>query len=596
MVYCYSTISANSQYLNGASGTHSAMIYGNDATNAGIVYLTPDNVHPQIFPVYGNPGHYPNTNSFAYSVTNNDYLVTNPPSVQCQMFNANGNPGHNPSANSSAYSVVNNGYLGTNAAHAWVAPQAQHPQRFYSTANPAPNLTNPSGYPVINIDHFAPIDGNNYSVLNAEHPQMLYPRPEREIVHMSVEEIADWIRVIGTFKNWDSVDCDNIRSKLIEYKINGRKIMEMKLEDFERTCNIDKLGLRLTIRKIVLQEVSCCRNSKEENEQECDASSGESTEAIYHKSGRRDEDNDIEMKRCRPSHIIPQSKEQLMCDSPSSSSNEDMWIPAESTVSLSDSSFSTERVLENLTADVTPSAKGYKTNEDCQKESGLDERKSKVQEKEPGQLYVKVQKDSKSAQGKLGACNRDVIARATSLRNSSLKLTLQLDKQHSVEDLLGDFDSKFKKYRCKLTKKFIDRTTAVYIVKFKSIMMAQEALLVAAKVGYKTTPSSSSHDASVQNTLSINGARQHSLEPNWLGRPTPENVCKFIVLSKGLTVRKGRLLDTDAVKEKKQDDVVYVNRIKGRRARLVTEPNGRTVAGWASLFTKSGIPLMEQVD
>merc|ERR1719193_224294 len=227
---------------------------------------------------------------------------------------------------------MNNGYLGTNAAHAWVALQAQHPQMFYSIANPAHNITNRSGYSAINIDHFAPIDGDDYLVLNAEHPQMLYPRPAKEIVHMSVEEIADWIRDLGTFKNWDIVDCDNVRSKVIENKIDGRKITEMKLEDFERTCNIEKLGLRLAIRKVVQQEVSCCRYNKEENEQECDASSGESTEASNHKSGRRDEDNNIEMKRYPhpPSHIIPQPKEQPMSDSPNSSSNEDMSILAES--------------------------------------------------------------------------------------------------------------------------------------------------------------------------------------------------------------------------------------------------------------------------
>jgi len=587
MDYCYS--SANSHYLSGAAGTHLAMMQGNVATNARIVYLTPGNVNPQIFPVNGNPG--PNTNSYAYSVMNNDYLVMNPCFVHCQMFDAKGNPGNNPSATSSAYSVGNNGYLGTNAAHAWVALQSQHPQMFYSIANPAHNITNRSGYSAINIDHFAPIDGDDYLVLNAEHPQMLYPRPAREIVHMSVEEIADWIRDLGTFKNWDIVDCDNVRSKVIENKIDGRKIMEMKLEDFERTCNIEKLGLRLAIKKVVQQEVSYCRNNKEENEQECDASSGESTEASNHKSGRRDEDNNIEMKRYPPSHIIPQPKEQPMSDSPNSSSNEDMCILAESSGAISTLSFSTESVLENLTS---PSAKGDKTYEDWQKESEFDELKSKVQEKDLGQLYDKVQRDSKSTQGKLGACNHDVIARATSLRNRSLKLTLQLDEQHSVEDLREDFDSKFKKYGCKFKEKSIDKTTAVFIVRFKSIMMAQEALLVAAKVGYETTSSSSSHDASVQNTPSINGARQHSLEPNWLDRPTPKNVCNFIVLSKELTVRKGRKMDTEAVVTKNQDDVVFVNRIKGRRARLVTKPNGKIVMGWASLFTKAGQPLMEQ--
>jgi len=169
-----------------------------------------------------------------------------------------------------------------------------------------------------------------------------------------------------------------------------------------------------------------------------------------------------------------------------------------------------------------------------------------------------------------------------------------------VEDLLKDFHSKFKKYKYELEKSCIDKTTGVFIFKFDSIMLAQGALLLATRKGWYETGASKSQNASAQNMPSGEEGPQHSLQPRRLARPSPKRVCIFKVLSKELTVRSRRTLDEEIIGEiietKYQDEEVYVNRITGRRARLVDNPNGELTLGWVSLFSKGGLPYMEQLE
>merc|ERR1719233_489068 len=172
-------------------------------------------------------------------------------------------------------------------------------------------------------------------------------------------------------------------------------------------------------------------------------------------------------------------------------------------------------------------------------------------------------------------------AKATSLRNRNLRLTLQLDDQTSVKNLLNKFVLEFKTFKFeKIEEVSLNERTGVYDVRFESIMMAQDALLLAHVLGYETTLHS--------------GRRPHSLLPKRLERPSPLRVCKFKVLAKKLTVRKNRSLESTFIKTETENNVVYVDRIKGRRARL--QLDGDIRVGWASLFSKAGIPLMEQLE
>jgi len=172
-------------------------------------------------------------------------------------------------------------------------------------------------------------------------------------------------------------------------------------------------------------------------------------------------------------------------------------------------------------------------------------------------------------------------AKATSLRNRNLRLTLQLDDQTSVKNLLDKFVLEFKTYKFeKIEEVSLNERTGVYDVRFESIMMAQDALLLAHVLGYET--------------MSHPGRLPHSFLPKRLKRPSPERVCKFKVLAKKLTVRKNRSLESTFIRTETENNVVSVDRIKGRRARLKLD--GDITVGWASLFSKAGIPLMEQLE
>lgn len=71
-----------------------------------------------------------------------------------------------------------------------------------------------------------------------------------------------------------------------------------------------------------------------------------------------------------------------------------------------------------------------------------------------------------------------------------------------------------------------------------------------------------------------------------------------------MTVREGRSIEGVTVAVKEKDEIVYVNSVKGRRARLVKRENNKFVKeqgkfvtlGWASLFTEDGKPLLEQIE
>jgi len=191
----------------------------------------------------------------------------------------------------------------------------------------------------------------------------------------------------------------------------------------------------------------------------------------------------------------------------------------------------------------------------------------------------------------------EVNAKASSLRGRSLELTLQLDDLQAVEELLKDFDSTFENYNYdkRWEKSSVDKTAAIFLVRFESIMMAQNALVLASKNGYRTSRSKSPQNTSERSTPIGAESPQHALLPRKFKRPSPKNVCRFIVLSEELTVRKGKTLNSEKIGKKLENDEVYVNRIKGRRARLVDTQNWNTW-GWASLFSVKGIPLMEQVE
>jgi len=99
----------------------------------------------------------------------------------------------------------------------------------------------------------------------------------------------------------------------------------------------------------------------------------------------------------------------------------------------------------------------------------------------------------------------------------------------------------------------------------------------------------------VQNAVNNASVTGYALTVKKLQRPTPNNPCAFEVVSDTLQVRVGRNLTARKLRKLIKGKVVFVNRIKGRRARLVEEGSFKLI-GWASLFSLKGCTLMNQRD
>jgi len=97
----------------------------------------------------------------------------------------------------------------------------------------------------------------------------------------------------------------------------------------------------------------------------------------------------------------------------------------------------------------------------------------------------------------------------------------------------------------------------------------------------------------VQNAVNNASEIGYALTVKKLQRPAPYHPCAFEVVSDTLQVRVGRKLTARKLCKLIKGKVVFVNRIKGRRARLVEEGSSK-VLGWASLFSLGGLPLMIQ--
>jgi len=391
MNYGHPEISGQFQFNYVPAGVHSAMSNGFGATNVGHLeftpfstnaehdYFAPQAVHPKMFHMNQNPnmGYNQISNSFAHSAMNNAYSATN--AGRSHMFYANANAVHNLSQNSSTESPMNNGYLtphtvlpqafDDSSAHTAMnngssVTNAGHPQMLYENASAMHNLRpNFSTHSTTNNCYLTP-----YSVhpqaFHANAPlycqpkaqqQKLRPRPAKEIVFLSVEETADWIYELGKFEKWDWVNHNSIRRKFSQNNIDGKKIMQITRNELKDTCNIEKLGHRLVIEKVVKQEVDRYRNYQKQKAMYNMTSNRHSAEAIpVQKSGRGDEVN-VEMKRCQSLHVIVPPKEKPMIDTPLSSKYEAMCLPSESRGTMTRSSFSIDRVLPNSIADVTSS-------------------------------------------------------------------------------------------------------------------------------------------------------------------------------------------------------------------------------------------------
>jgi len=79
-------------------------------------------------------------------------------------------------------------------------------------------------------------------------------------------------------------------------------------------------------------------------------------------------------------------------------------------------------------------------------------------------------------------------------------------------------------------------------------------------------------------------------------RPSPNCLVRFKALRE-LLVREGKSPNQQEKGRVKKNEIIIVNQVKGRRARMVDVQNGQPAnVGWVSLITKEGITLLERLD
>jgi len=135
----------------------------------------------------------------------------------------------------------------------------------------------------------------------------------------------------------------------------------------------------------------------------------------------------------------------------------------------------------------------------------------------------------------------------------------------------GDICSRFYEFNYTVKIAPLENKPDSYIVKFPDKMMAEKALAEAPMIGYK-------------------------LVKKRRPRPSPRCPIMFKALRR-LKMRSGKAFSRDVLGWINKDDLVIVNQVKGRRARLMFVENGEiSNLGWVSLHTSNGDQLLEQTD
>jgi len=153
----------------------------------------------------------------------------------------------------------------------------------------------------------------------------------------------------------------------------------------------------------------------------------------------------------------------------------------------------------------------------------------------------------------------------SSRKGRELVLTLRPDQFD--DDILKRFDE--LNYTVQISP--LKNKPGSWVVLFPDRMMADRALAESDIIGYKF-------------------ARKRR------PRPSPRYPIMFKALH-CLKIRSGKAFSRDVLGKVKKDDLVIVNQVKGRRARLVFVENAQiSTLGWVSLHTSNGIQLLEQTD
>jgi len=151
---------------------------------------------------------------------------------------------------------------------------------------------------------------------------------------------------------------------------------------------------------------------------------------------------------------------------------------------------------------------------------------------------------------------------ATCWKDSELVLTLRPEQCDDIRSRFEQFD-----YTVKISP--IENKPDSFVVMFPDRIMAEKALEEANKIGYK-------------------------LRKKRRPRPSPRCPIMFKALHP-LKIRSGKAFSRNVLGFVQKGDLVIVNQVKGRRARLMRVDNMSNL-GWVSLHTSEGVQLLEQTD
>lgn len=161
---------------------------------------------------------------------------------------------------------------------------------------------------------------------------------------------------------------------------------------------------------------------------------------------------------------------------------------------------------------------------------------------------------------------RDGSIRSTR-RASYKKLILTLQPEQILQDDVSVIDRirhRFREFYAGVTVKPVEGSDVRYLIAFETSEMAQDAFYRAGDIGYK-------------------------LVKKWPARPNPNNPIKYRSTTE-LKIRAGKAFSGQVVGALAEGQIVTVNQLKGRRARLIKEVNGGEpeVIGWVSVHSQEG--------
>jgi len=174
--------------------------------------------------------------------------------------------------------------------------------------------------------------------------------------------------------------------------------------------------------------------------------------------------------------------------------------------------------------------------------------------------------------GKTLECSRKVKSSRACIPLRCRKLLLHLpeDKTASRNDDIHSIRARFHELKIQVEVLPMEDKPNIYTLVCPNYEHAEEVLSRAHEIGYK-------------------------IKKKWPPRPNPNRPLKYKSMAE-LQIRVGKAFSGRVVGKLNKGDIVTVNQVKGRRARLITEKEGKVVnIGWVSLHRENGVTLLKQI-